>query len=122
MKKIIAATILIVGLAAGAASAHNNGWFGMYGHNNGHMMGGDRYGMHNYHHGCSGATWSGGHQWSNGVNQKFMEDTVALRKALNDKRFEYGEALRDPDISRDNLARLEQDIFDLESQIRGEMQ
>ncbi len=45
MKKIIITAILVVGLAAGYAFAHNNDW-GMRG-NGGHMMGGNYGMMHN---------------------------------------------------------------------------
>jgi hypothetical protein len=46
--------------------------------------------------------------------QKYLNQTVDLRKKLHDKRFEYFEAMRNPDTKRDTLMRLEKEIRDLQ--------
>ena len=49
--------------------------------------------------------------------QRFMDDTVVLRKRLHDKRFEYKEAFRDPDATRKSLMKLEKEMMDLQWKI-----
>jgi hypothetical protein len=135
MKKIIITSILIVGLAAGISFAHNGDW-GMRG-NGGQMMGGN-YGM--MHHGmmgggqqmmgpgmmggvggyrdCPGAAASGDGQWTNESQQKFLDDTVELRKELNDTHFAYQEARRNPETTREQLVSIEKEMIDLRSQLQ----
>jgi len=136
MKKIIIASILVVGLAAGFADAHNNG-HGPRGYG-GHMMGGN-YGMmgpgmmgggygtmgpgmmSGYGGGygdCPGAAWFGQDGWNSEPHQKFLEDTVGLRKELNEKNFEYTEAQRRPDTTREQLAALEKDMIDIRTKLQ----
>ncbi|SHH96699.1 hypothetical protein [Desulfofustis glycolicus] len=135
MKKIIITTILIVGLAAGFSFAHNNDW-GMRG-NGGHMMGGN-YGM--MQHGmmgggqpmmgpgmmggfggygdCPRATAFGDGQWTSESHQKFLDDTVELRKEINDTQFAYQEARRNPNTTREQLVSIEKELIDLRSQLQ----
>ncbi len=135
MKKIIITSILIVGLTAGFSFAHNSDW-GMRG-NGGHMMGGS-YGM--MQHGmmgggqpmmgpgmmggfggygdCPGATAFGDGQWTNESHQKFLDDTVELRKELNDTYFAYQEARRNPNTTREQLVSIEKELIDLRSQLQ----
>ena len=124
MKKIIIASILVVGLAAGFAYAHNNG-HGPRGYG-GHMMGGG-YGnmgpgmMGGYGNGygnCPGASSFGQDGWNSESHQKFLEDTVGLRRELNDKGFEYAEAQRSPDTTREQLAALEKDMIDIRTKLQ----
>lgn len=138
MKKIVIASILVIGLAAGLAYGHGNRWgghmggagYGGYmmgsgygGHMmgpgyGGHMMGQGMMGGYGGAYDCPAASQFGQDRWDSAEHQRFLEDTVGLRKDLNDKRFAYGEALRDPDTSRDQLAALEKEIFDIEKQIQ----
>lgn len=134
MKKIIIGSIMIVGLAVGLAYAHGNGWGGGYG---GHMMGmmgpgygghmmDSRYGGHMVGSGgsydCPGAARFGEGGWDSKEHQKFLEDTVDMRKNLNDKRFEYREAQRNPDTTRDQLAALQKEVYGIEQQLREKSQ
>ena len=48
---------------------------------------------------------------------KFLADTVQLGKEINDKRFEYQEAPRNPQTTREQLATLEKGIIDLRTQL-----
>ena len=125
MKKIIIASVLIVGLAAGIAYSHGTGRAG-YGN---HMMGGGYgmmgggYGMMggnggegNYYD-CPGAALFGEGGWNSEPHQKFLEETVQLRKEINDKRFDYMEAQRNPDTSREQLAEIEKEIIDLRTKL-----
>lgn len=139
MKKIIIASVLIVGLAAGVAYSHGNGragygnhmmgsGYGMMGGGNGMMGGG--YGMMgggngmmggngvggNYND-CPGVTSSGQGGWNSETQQKFLDETVDLRKEMNDKRFAYMEAQRNPNTSREQLAELEKEMIDLRTKL-----
>jgi len=46
--------------------------------------------------------------------QKYLNDTTELRKKLHDRKFEYFEAARNPDIKREALMKLEKEILDLQ--------
>lgn len=134
MKKVLIASILLVGLATGIAFAHNNGWNGGYG---GHMMGGG-YGGHMMGGGhmmnpgmmgpgmmggtggfdnCPGAALGNG-TWTNQTHQKFLNDTVELRKELNDTYFAYQEARRNPDTTSEQLKAIEKKLTDLQSTLQ----
>ncbi len=132
MKKIIIASVLIVGLAAGFAYSHGNGRagfgnnmmgssYGMMGGGNGMMGGGNGMmggngGEGNYYD-CPGAASFGQGGWNSEPHQKFLEETVGLRKEMNDKRFDYMEAQRNPNTSREQLAEIEKEIIDLRTQL-----
>jgi len=49
--------------------------------------------------------------------QKFLDETVEERKELNDKRFAYHEAIRDPESTADEVTKLENDIKELQGKI-----
>ena len=137
MKKVIIATILVVGLAAGFAFAHGNNGYGGRGYG-GHMMGneygsmgpgmmGGNYGMMgpgmmgSYGGGygdCPGASYFGKDGWNSEPHQKFLEDTVGLRKELNDKGFEYAEAQRSPNTTREQLASIEKEVIDIRTKLQ----
>lgn len=140
MKKMILAAVLAVGLAtAGMAYAHGgygNGGYGMGGYG---MMGpGYGYGMMGPGYGMMGGGYGNGYacpgygnggyrggwnnSWNNPNSQKFLDDTVQLRKQLNDKRFEYQEALRNPNTTREQLAKIEKDMIDLQAKISDKAQ
>ncbi len=141
MKKIIIASILVVGLATGFAYAHGTNGFNMMGNgghmmdgggygmmgNNGHMMGGG-YGMMgpqmmggNFGNGgngaCAGPGWNGNTTWDNEKQQKFLKDTTGLRKEMNEKRFEYWEARRNSETTKDEFTKLEKDMTDIHTKI-----
>lgn len=139
MKKIIIASVLVVGLAAGFAFAHNND-FGRGGYG-GHMMGGGYgmmgpgmmggnygmmgqgmmggYGGGNGSYGdCPGASWFGQDGWNSEPHQKFLEDTVGLRKEMNDKTFEFREAQRNPNTTREQLATIQKEMIDIRTKLQ----
>lgn len=49
--------------------------------------------------------------------QKFLDETTKLRKELHSKRFEYFEALRNPDTKRDTITNLEKEIGEIQKKI-----
>jgi hypothetical protein len=49
--------------------------------------------------------------------QKFLDETVELRKELNNKRFAYHEAIRDPESTTDEVTKLENDLKELQDTI-----
>jgi len=103
MKKLLVALTLISLVAAGTV-AYGHGWggYGMGVGYGGHMMG----------YGHMGPMMGG-----YGYDQKFLDETAELRKELNDKRFEYFEALRNPQTTPEKVATLEKEIYELQSKI-----
>lgn len=126
MKKIIIASILVVGLAAGFAYAHGNGngygygmrgeHHGMMGSNTG-MMGGNYGMMGGGQFDCPGANFYGQSNWSNESQQNFLEETASIRKQMNNKRFEYMEAQRAPETTNQKLADIEKEMIDMHTQL-----
>ena len=119
MKRLLV-TLTVVGiLALGAgAFAFGPGWFG-----GGNMMGGTGYGgmmgpgmMGGFGMGPGMMGWNTGPDRS-GYDQKFLNETRELRKELNDKRFEYFEALRNPESKPDKIAKLEKEISELQQKL-----
>jgi len=49
--------------------------------------------------------------------KKFLDDTKDLRKALYDRKFEYFEIARKPDIDREKLAEIEKDIWEIQKKL-----
>jgi hypothetical protein len=49
--------------------------------------------------------------------QKFFDQNAGLRKELNDKRFDYFEAMRNPKTTGESLAKIEKEIRDLQEKI-----
>ena len=128
MKNILIATVLAIGLttAGGYAYAQGNGGELGYG-GPGMMMGGGGYGMGqgmmddygNNDARCNqpGAAGFGRNSWTREQNQNFLDGTVELRKEMHDKRFEYGEALRNPKTTRQQLSKMEKEMIDLRDKI-----
>ncbi|BCO10757.1 hypothetical protein GF1_31330 [Desulfolithobacter dissulfuricans] len=56
-----------------------------------------------------------------GLQQKFLDQTVDLRKQMMEKRFEYMEALRKPDTKPQDLAAIEKDMLDLRTRMMEQM-
>lgn len=52
-----------------------------------------------------------------GYDQKFLEETRDLRKQLHEKRFEYFEALRNPETSKETIEKIEKEITELQQKI-----
>lgn len=46
--------------------------------------------------------------------QKYLDDTAGLRKKLHNKKFEYFEAMRNPETKRDDIIKLEKELRDLQ--------
>ena len=64
-----------------------------------------------------GAAGFGRNGWTSEQNQKFLDDTVELRKEMHNKRFEYREALRNPKTTRHQLSKIEKEMIDLRDKI-----
>lgn len=113
MKKLLVALILI-SLIAGGAIAYGHGWGG-YG--TGHGYGGHMMGQMTGGH-MMGPMWGGyGHGYGYGYDQKFLDETRELRKQLHDKRFEYHEAIRNPETTTETLIAIEKEIRELKEEI-----
>lgn len=108
MKALAVGLTVVVLLALWAISyAHSPGWFGgqMGGNYGGHMMG----------------QGFGGHMmgWTNGYDQAFLDGTADLRRDINNKRFEYFEAVRNPETTPDTITRLENELRELQEKLYG---
>ncbi|WP_456384983.1 hypothetical protein [Desulfolithobacter sp.] len=53
--------------------------------------------------------------------QKFLDQTVDLRKQMMEKRFEYMEAARNPKTTPQDLAAIEKDMLDLRTKMMERM-
>jgi TolA-binding protein len=128
MKKVIIASFFAISLAAGFVyaneattnhSSHSNTTNSERMHSQG-MMGG--HGMmgatdqQNGSYGCPGVSTANGHM-QNVENQKFMDDTVSLRKQMHSLRFDYMEAHRNPATSKEDLNALQQQMSELHGKI-----
>jgi hypothetical protein len=132
MKKILLTSVLAISLATtGLVYAQGRGGNGYGGGPRGGggygMMGGgyggmgpgmmDGFGGNGGYYNCPGTAGFGpnGQQnnWNSENYQKFLNDTVQLRREMNNKRFEYQEALRDPKTTRAQLATLDKTMIDL---------
>ncbi len=108
MKKLLVTLTVLTVLAVGVgAFAFGPGWFG-----GGPMMG------------YSGGTWCtgpgscfNGGAYGPAYDSKFLRDTRELRKELNEKRFEYFEALRNPETKPETITKLQKEIWDLQQKI-----
>jgi hypothetical protein len=88
------------------------GMMGGYGMGPGYG-GGYGYGMGP---GMMGPGWRQGY----GLNeecQKYLDETAGMRKELNNKRFEYFEAMRNPKTKPEELTRLEKEVWELQQKI-----
>ncbi|OGW36304.1 MAG: hypothetical protein A2Y97_09560 [Nitrospirae bacterium RBG_13_39_12] len=102
MNKFVAGLTVAALLAIGAiAYANGPGWYG--GGHMGQVCGYDTHMM---------GPGYGGHMkgLKGGYDQKFLDETVDLRKELNNKRFEYFEAVRSTNTKPDIITSLEKDI------------
>ncbi len=119
MKKMLIATLITIGLAAGIAYAHGNGSYTQGGH---HMMGPGMMGpgaQMMQRGNCPGAGGMG--MSGQGMHsQEFLDATVSLRKEMHDKRFELMEARRNPQTTQGEIAQLQKDITTLRSRIHAE--
>jgi hypothetical protein len=88
------------------------GMMGGYGMMGSGMMG--DYGMMGRMRGMMGAGSYGMQGLDPAAYQKYLNDTRELRKKLHDKKFDYFEAARNPDIKRESLMKLEKEILDLQ--------
>ena len=127
MKKLVFLAVLLTALTlAGTIEAQSaapeEGWSPEYGP--GYRMGGP--GMMGWGPGRGYGWGRGPDMWGYHYNkrftevcQKFMDETVALRKEFFNKRFDYYEALRNPKTGTETLSKLEAEMADLNQKIWG---
>jgi hypothetical protein len=58
-----------------------------------------------------------GYSQQNEACQKFFDDTAAMRKDLNTKRYEYFETIRNPKTTPETVAKLEKELRELQEKI-----
>ncbi len=133
MKAVALASMLALGLFAGTAVAQpaasqQMGDMTEGGMMNGGMMGGGMMGggmmegRSTWGMGCNGMM--GGammSQMSPGQQQEFMNQTVDLRKKMMEKRFVYMEAMRNPETSPQDLAKIEKEMLQLRTEMMDKM-
>ena len=86
------------------------------------MMGGYGMGygmMGEYGRGHGRRFGMGGGQWTVDPEKynKFLDETMPLRKKIHDKQFDYCEAARNPKTSRETLMKMEKELFELRQQM-----
>jgi hypothetical protein len=91
----------MMGHMAGMMGQGHMGGYGMMGR--GHMGG---YGTREYN--------PEAYQKYQEQHQKFLDDTADLRKKLHNKKFDYFEAVRNPDTKRGTVMKIEKEILDLQ--------
>lgn len=98
------------GYGMGPGMMRRGGMMGGYGMGPGMMHGYGGYGM------GPGMMGPGYYQQSEAC-QKFLDENAGLRKELNNKRFEYFEAVRNPKTTPDAAAKLEKELRELQEKI-----
>ncbi len=103
MKNLVAILTVLSLIAVGTvAFGHSTGsWEGDMMGQGGHMMGQGGFGY--------------------GNNQKFLNETAELRKELHDKKFDYFEAVRNPDTTTETITKLEREAYELQKKINEKM-
>jgi hypothetical protein len=91
----------------------------------GQGMSGGKGMMDSIGYGTGTETWRGSYDYGREKKmmqqseacQTFLDETAELRKELHDKRFAYHEAIRDPQIDPEEVAKLERDLQELQGEI-----
>jgi len=65
----------------------------------------------------SNRTSSASHVLSEEQNREFLDETAQLRRQLNDKRFDYREAVRNPGVTREDREKPAQEMESLQTRI-----
>jgi len=76
----------------------------------------------NWSMGCNGMM--GGmmmNQMSHGQQQEFLNQTTDLRRQMMEKRFKYMEAMRNSDVTPQDLAEIEKEMLDLRNKMMNKM-
>ncbi len=108
----------MMGGGGGGMMGGGSGGYGNMGGSGGNGMGaGSTYGGYTGDTNYPDRTQSARDNRDNVQNRRFLDATVKLRRELNDKRFEYQEAQRNPNASRERLSRLQNAINDLQTQL-----
>jgi hypothetical protein len=114
MKKILVFLSVIALLAIGiTAFAHNPGWGRGYTMGPGYGQMGMAYGPGYGYCGGPGSCFGVGGAFT----QRFLDETVNLRRELNQKRFDFMEAIRNPKSDNKTIARLEKEMDQLQEKI-----
>jgi hypothetical protein len=125
MKTLLVGITVISFLAFGTlAFSHGfGGWGGGHmmgsGYGGGHMMGPGYGGGHMMgpgYGGRMGGLMNPGCE-NNRADKKFLDETADLRKEFHNKRFEYAEAVRNPDTESSTVKKLEKELYELEDKI-----
>ncbi|GBE41621.1 hypothetical protein BMS3Bbin09_01527 [bacterium BMS3Bbin09] len=132
MKRILLITILIIGLTATYGFAqmgqgHMGSGQGMMGGQSQQQTGGSSYdsgypcrqmmGGSGMMRGMMGGSGMMGGKYSPEAYKKYLDETVDLRKKLLNKKFEYSEAIRNPDTTRKSRLKLEKEMMDFQWKI-----
>jgi hypothetical protein len=98
--------------------------YGGYGMMRPGMMGYGGQGMMGHHqtmHGGygmgPGMMGYGGQGYNAEAYQKFMDETLELRKKMHTKKFEYSEALRNPKTTREDIIKMEKEFQELQKEM-----
>ncbi len=140
LKKKVIVSILALGLLAAPALAQTGNTMQSQQQMNGHMMEGGMQGDMMNRGGMIGqgtmngnqGKWNGMgcngmmggammNQMSPGQQQAFMNQTTDMRKEMMDLRFDYREAMRNPDTNSKDLANIEKKMLELRTKMMGKI-
>jgi hypothetical protein len=86
------------------------------------------YGMGGYGHGLGPGQWGGCGGWRPGAKgenaekyNKALDETHELRRKLHALKFEYNEALRNPEILAEKKQEMAEELHELHEQIHRKM-
>jgi hypothetical protein len=145
IKKTVIISILALGLLTGPALAQNSNTTQPQHQMNGNMMGGDMQGggmqggmmnkgmMNGGMMGGNQGKWGGMgcngmmggammNQMTPGQQQAFMDQTTDMRKEMMDLRYDYMEAMRNPNTNPKDLAKIEKQMLELRTKMMGKME
>ncbi len=115
MKKLLLISAIIVALTTGYTFAQMGG--GMMGDQQGQTGQGGMMGGQGMMGPDRGYDKDPGYEQDTKKYQKFLDDTTKSRKELYDKRFEYFEAMRNPDTKQETISKLEKEIQELQGKL-----
>jgi hypothetical protein len=105
--RMFIAVLAVAAITAFGVMAYAHGGPGSWG---GHMMGTG--------HMTAPGHMAGPGMYGYGMGEKFLDDTVEIRRNLHHKKFEYAEAIRNPDTSSEDMKKLEEEIYGLQKKLK----
>jgi hypothetical protein len=104
--KIFVAVLAVAAIMAFGVMAYAHGGPASWG---GHMMGPG--------HMTAPGHMAGPGMYGYGMDAKFLDNTVDIRRNLHNKKFEYAEAIRNPETTPEDMRKLDKEITGLQKKL-----